>query len=102
VNVTINRGLNGTLQETFVEGASPAACGTVNALCRVLSCALQAGVPVEDLARMMRGQADGGSPVPWPGGGLVVSLPDALARLLEATAKADPDKPVGLGDASQP
>jgi len=71
----------------FVHGASGDRA-TVNGLCRLLSLALQRGEPVSEIARMLGRQADGHAPVPWRGG-LVTSLPDALARILEGEIASD-------------
>ena len=73
------------VREVFVYNAPNGTRGTTNALCRLLSHVLQAENDVSrlEVARMLRSQYDGHAPVPWTGGGFVVSLPDALARLLE-------------------
>lgn len=86
--VTINRDKAGAIVEVFLSTKrSDSMQGTVNALCRVVSAALQIGMPVEKVVKALRGQADGLPAVFWPGRGVVRSVPDALARLLEAESR---------------
>ena len=90
VRVVLGRDGVGALREGFVHGARGDRA-TCDALCRLLSLALQLDAPLPDLVRMLRGLGNGCAPVPWPGGGLVVSLPDALARILEAEIPPEPE-----------
>lgn len=86
--VTINRDEAGKIVEVFAKYELPGPegqMGLLNAACRLASRLLQVGVPTEEVAKMMRGQADGWPPVPWKGGGLCVSAADGIARLLEET-----------------
>ena len=68
--------------------------GTVNALCRLVSLALRNGIPLQQVIGALRGQADGLHPVWWPGGppkgGSVLSVADAVAKLLERRIKEEP------------
>lgn len=80
---TLNRDDAGRLIEVFIWRVAPGQRAIGNALGRVLSRALQYGVPSLELARMLRSQNEGLGATPWPGGGFVLSVPDALGRLIE-------------------
>ena len=82
IHVILNRDSTGRVVEIFTHNVPPGARALSNALSRLISKALQVGVPVEDVARMLKSQHEGYPPVRWGEAGLVTSLPDALARLL--------------------
>lgn len=95
--VTLNRDGAGRIVEVFLTfKRNNAVQGLVNALCRLASLALRHGVSPDRVAEAMRGQRDALPPVWWPGGpprgGAVLSVADALARLIET---ADMDAPGG-------
>lgn len=92
IHVIMNRDADGAVREVFIHNAPAGTRAVVNGLCRLVSKALQEGVPTADIVKMLRSQHEGYPPVRWPGvEGAVVSLPDALARLLGDTIPALPD-----------
>lgn len=84
VDITINRTATGRTVEVFVAGVPPGYRAAINAVCRVVSAALQHGLPETRVVKMLRGLAEGSTPVTWgPGeGNRVASIPDAIGRLL--------------------
>ena len=92
--VTVGMDAGGSPIEVFVQaGTAGTMQGTINALCRVISTALQHGVPPARIVKAMIGQADGLPPVIWPGGppqgGTVRSVADAIARVLSRWLPTD-------------
>ena len=85
LHVTVNF-KNGRPFEVFASYSLPGPegqRGTLNAMCRLASRLLQAGVEVGEVTRMMRGQADGWPPVRLRGGGTIVSAADGVAQVLQ-------------------
>ena len=82
LDIVISRDEKGRCFEAFVHGAPPAVQGTVNALARVTSAALQGGVEVKRIVSMLKGQVDDGTH-PRVGRRRVVSIADALALAFE-------------------
>lgn len=83
VHVVLNWSADGRPKELFLYNLPSGSRALGNALARLVSLALQRGVEVQEVAGMLKGQHEGYAPVPWPGGGFVLSVPDAAGRLLE-------------------
>lgn len=106
LEVVVNKDAKGRPAEVFVHRAPAGSRSATNAMARLASLALQRGVEPAEVARMMRHQHDGEGAVPWPGGGFVLSIPDAVGRILEEEAGADEphllDDTVPLFDVAAP
>lgn len=88
VTITCNKDSSGRIAEVFVKGVPAEVGDLVNALARVVSCALQAGVEPRKVIRMLRGQRSAYGAVLGAEG--AASIPDAIARRLRhVTAVTD-------------
>lgn len=93
--ITVGLDAGGRPLELFVRLDGPGSImqGSINAMARLASLALREGVPAARVVRAMRGQADGlpGAWLPGEGGGVVPSVADAVARVLEGVLRASED-----------
>jgi len=80
--VTINV-LNGKPFEVFAQiGKSGySTMADTEAICRLISLALRSGIGVDKIIEQLVG-IGGSSPVNFPEGGLIMSIPDAIAKVL--------------------
>jgi len=92
VDITINRTADGRVVEVFIAGTPPGYKAMANAVCRIVSAALQHGLPEGRVVKMLRGQAEGSTPVRWGPGerNRVSSIPDAIGRLLAEEIGLEP------------
>lgn len=96
IHVVLTRDPAGVLREVFVHGVREGRA-EINGVCRLVSQALQRGDAPAELARSLRGQASEHAPVRWPGapedgGGMCLSVADAIGRLIEG----EPAPPVAV------
>lgn len=87
IHVVLNYHTTGIPMECFLYNLPRGSRAIGNALARCVSLALQHGITAFEVAKALRGQHEGHAPVSWPGGGFVVSVSDALGRLLEEPTK---------------
>jgi len=93
--ITVNQDESGKPVEVFLRFRhNDIMQGTVNALCRMISLALQAGIPADSVINTMLGQHDGLPAAHWKGrnGGFVRSVADAVGRVLADTVSTETDE----------
>lgn len=96
LDVTVNVDVAGRPREVFASYPLPGVAGhhaLLDAVCRLTSRLLQAAVPVPEAVRMLKGQADAWAPVRWSDGTLILSVADAIGRVLEAEGAEAPPAP---------